>query len=72
MIAANFPRVATLDPNGQESLVADLAAATVAGGAVYDAVIAITARNDGSTLLTRDRRAAATYEALDAEVELLA
>lgn len=71
LIAERFTRTATLEPALQERLVRDLAAANVAGGAVYDALIALTAKHDGSTLLTRDSRAAATYGALDAAFELV-
>ncbi len=42
-------------------LLAALAELRLAGGAVYDALIAVTAREAAATLLTRDRRAAATY-----------
>lgn len=48
-----------------------LAAADVARGAVYDAHIAETARRAGATLVTDDRRAAATYQAVGVEVEYL-
>ncbi len=34
----------------------------IRGGAVYDAVVAATARHHGATLVTRDRRARATYD----------
>jgi len=34
------------------------------GGAVYDALIGLTAARHGAELVTRDVRAAATYEAL--------
>lgn len=49
-----------------------MAQAGLPGGAVYDALIAETARRNGATLVTRDRRAAATYAAVGVEVEYLA
>jgi predicted nucleic acid-binding protein len=52
-------------------MVAALARLGIAGGAVYDALIATTSRAARATLLTRDRRAAATYGALDAPYELV-
>ena len=58
----------------RKSLVAWLqrmADAGIAGGAVYDAWIAETARLADATLVTADRRAAATYRAVGVEVELL-
>jgi predicted nucleic acid-binding protein len=51
---------------------AQAAAAGLAGGAIYDALIAATASRAGATLLSRDRRAAATYEMLGADYELVA
>ena len=39
---------------------------------VYDALIAATVRHAGARLLTRDRRAANTYERFGVEYELLA
>ncbi|MDQ3544799.1 MAG: hypothetical protein M3431_13185 [Actinomycetota bacterium] len=42
-----------------------LAAHEVAGGAVYDAIVGLATVGTTFALLTRDRRAAATYAALD-------
>lgn len=42
--------------------------AGVSGGAIYDALVALTARDAGATLVTRDRRALATYAALGVDV----
>jgi hypothetical protein len=53
-------------------LVAELAELGVAAGAVYDALIALTAGDADRTLLTRDRRAAATYSRLRVAYELVA
>lgn len=47
------------------------AAHDISGGAVYDALIAVTARDSGRTVLTRDERAARTYRRLDVAYELL-
>jgi predicted nucleic acid-binding protein len=43
-------------------------AGSVTGGAMYDALIAWTALAHGASLASCDRRAVATYRALDAEV----
>lgn len=43
----------------------------VTGGAVYDALIAATARHAGATLLTRDRRAVAIYEKVGVSYQLV-
>lgn len=48
-----------------------LAQRGVTGGAAYDALVATTASEAGALLLSRDRRAAATYDALAAPYELL-
>lgn len=40
------------------------------GGAVYDALVGLTAAEAGATLLTRDQRAARTYERLEVAYEL--
>jgi predicted nucleic acid-binding protein len=44
----------------------------VAGGACYDALIAIAARSHHCVLATRDARARITYEAVGAAVEIVA
>jgi predicted nucleic acid-binding protein len=44
----------------------------ITGGAVYDAIVAATAREAGATLLTLDRRAIATYQRLGADYQLVA
>jgi predicted nucleic acid-binding protein len=45
--------------------------AGLAGGAIYDALVAVTAKRASASLLTRDRRAAPTYEAVGVRYELL-
>ena len=47
-------------------------AAGISGGAIYDALIAATARNANAILLTRDRHAVATYEKIGARFKLIA
>lgn len=61
-----------LPPTEYRRLVADAARNGVAGGAIYDALIAWTAKRAGATLLTRDRRAVRVYEAVGAEFDLIA
>jgi predicted nucleic acid-binding protein len=58
-----FPPLA-LSPEGYRELLDLAPAQNIAGGAVYDAVVAATARQVGATLLTLDRRALATYQLL--------
>lgn len=45
--------------------------AGIAGGAVYDALVAATARHAGATLLSRDLRAIRVYELLGVSYELV-
>lgn len=64
LIAGLFADPLTLDPSGQRSAVAVLAAHGVAGGAVYDGLVALAALEHGLALATRDRRALGTYRRL--------
>lgn len=71
LLAERFGRAVMLPQRVQANVLGELAGRGVAGGAVYDALIAITTRTAGATLLTRDRRAAATYARLDLDVEMI-
>jgi predicted nucleic acid-binding protein len=73
VLAARFPpgRVLASPPALQRSLVGRLADAGVAGGASYDGLVGLTAAHHGLVLLTRDRRAARTYDALGVEYRLV-
>lgn len=51
--------------------VGKMAAAGVSGGAAYDALVALTASEHGEVLLTRDRRAVATYRRLGISCRLV-
>ncbi|HEY7951998.1 MAG TPA: hypothetical protein VID70_03360 [Solirubrobacteraceae bacterium] len=48
-----------------------LAGLSIAGGAVYDALVGVTAAHHGYRLLSCDRRAEAVYERLGVEVVYL-
>jgi toxin FitB len=73
--------VTLIDENLDETLVLsttvargvhrELAANGVAGGAMYDGLVALTAREHGAVLVTRDARARSTYETLGVVVEVL-
>ena len=54
----------TLSADEHAALLREASSKGIAGGAVYDAVVAGTARHAGATLLTRDRRATRVYDAL--------
>jgi predicted nucleic acid-binding protein len=55
----------------RRELVGRLAGLSIAGGAVYDALVAATAVHHGHRLLTCDARAMTTYERLGVEVTYL-
>jgi predicted nucleic acid-binding protein len=57
---------------GQHVFLGRAVDAGLRGGALYDALIAATAREHDATLLSADRRASAAYEAMGARVEYLA
>lgn len=71
LLTANFPDSRFLSAQGAAHLLGRLAALGIAGGAVYDALVAAAAAEHGLTLATRDRRAAETYRALDVDFELI-
>jgi predicted nucleic acid-binding protein len=55
----------------RRELLSRLAALSISGSAVYDAMAAATAAHHGHSLLSCDRRAASVYSRLDAEVSYL-
>jgi predicted nucleic acid-binding protein len=68
----NFPDSwLALDAKGQRSCLRRAVDAGLRGGAIYDALIAATAREHGATLLSADRRAREAYEAVGADVSYL-
>lgn len=67
LLSTGFEEPLLLDPTTLADLPSILAAHQVSGGAVYDAMVGLATVGTGVTLLTRDRRAAATYSALDIE-----
>jgi predicted nucleic acid-binding protein len=58
----------TLDQEGQRSCLRHAVDAGLRGGALYDALIAATAREHGATLLSADVRARDAYEAMGVDV----
>lgn len=66
------PRIVLAPARLQREIVRRAATGGIEGGAVYDALVGLTAREHGQTLLTRDRRAVRTYEILAVDYELLA
>lgn len=71
-LAQRFPDAPLTLPGRAHVQLLQLAAReNLAGGAIYDALIAATARHAGATLLTRDRRARVVYEHVGVRLELL-
>jgi predicted nucleic acid-binding protein len=64
------PRL-TLEPGEHDALPTRLARLGVAGGAVYDALIALTTQAAGAELVTLDRRALGIYQRCGASTRLL-
>jgi predicted nucleic acid-binding protein len=60
-----------LEPDAHKALVSRLVNLGISGGATYDALIAMTAISAGASLLTRDRRAASTYQRCGAAVRFI-
>jgi toxin FitB len=71
LLAANFERSRFLSAEAAGQLLARLSSLGIAGGAVYDALVAAAAVEHGLRLATRDRRAAETYRAVGADTEVL-
>jgi predicted nucleic acid-binding protein len=67
----DFPETRFLDPTAITGLCTELSRVGIAGGAVYDALVGATAREHSMTLISRDRRAQATYASLGVDVRLL-
>ena len=68
-LTRGFPaRWLTLDGGRSHRALDAAIAAGLRGGALYDALIAATAARHGAKLLSADRRARRTYEALGVEV----
>ncbi len=62
---------AALGPDGYDTLLELAATKHITGGAMYDALVAMTANELGATLLTLDRRAMKTYDLLAVDYRLI-
>ncbi|HMS46113.1 PIN domain-containing protein [Candidatus Neomicrothrix sp.] len=71
VIAATFGAPALLAPESAATMHTTLAKLGIAGGAVYDGLVALAALDNGLGLISRDNRAAATYATLGVEVEMI-
>jgi predicted nucleic acid-binding protein len=71
-LAERFPGAPLALPGSEyRALLRAMAAAQVTGGAIYDALIAATAKHWAAPLLTRDRRAVTAYEKVGARYEMV-
>lgn len=71
LLTENFPATRFLSARAARDLLPGLARERIAGGAVYDALVAATAAEHRVPLATRDRRALETYRAFDIEIEVI-
>ncbi len=70
-IDGSFPEVLTLSPGLASVVHRELASCGVVGGAAYDGLVALAAREHDVVLVTRDARARSTYEAVGVRVQVL-
>jgi toxin FitB len=68
LMAARFSAPLVLSSSRTQTLPDTLARLGIAGGAVYDALVALAAKEHGVPLATRDARARGTYEVVGVEV----
>lgn len=61
----------TLSADGYLRVLGQVAGASIMGGAIYDALIGATALEADARLLSRDARAASTYQAIGVDFELV-
>lgn len=71
LIDDNFGDTVTIPDEKSCALHHELARRGVSGGATYDGMVALAAREHDLALATRDARARATYEAVGAQVEVI-
>lgn len=72
LIGERFSPPLTLRRDTTAELPRVLSRLGIAGGAVYDALVALAAVENGHVLATRDARARSTYEVVGAQVEIVA
>jgi predicted nucleic acid-binding protein len=70
LMATRFSRPLLLGPERTARLPQEFSRRGIAGGAVYDALVAMAADEHGAQLATRDARARDTYEKFDVSVVL--
>lgn len=71
LLDENFTESFPLGARNARSAHREFARRGIAGGATYDGLVALAARERGAVLVTRDARARSTYEALGVGTEVL-
>ena len=71
LLETGFAPPILIDEHAVADIPRVLAERGIAGGAVYDALVALAVKGTDVTLLTRDLRAVATYSILDVPFELV-
>ncbi|MGV0872036.1 PIN domain-containing protein [Mycolicibacterium sp. XJ879] len=72
LLDENFPEPLQLGARAARAAHRRFARRGIAGGATYDGLVALAAREHRAVLVTRDARARSTYEALGVRTEVLA
>lgn len=72
ILARDFPESRFLDERSAALLTEELSRLNIAGGSVFDALVAAAARQHGLPLVSRDLRARPVYEVIGISVELIA
>jgi hypothetical protein len=72
LLSDRFEAPLLLKPSDAKRVPEILAGLNIAGGAAYDAIVALAAMTNHWTLATRDARARATYETVGVEIEVVA
>jgi predicted nucleic acid-binding protein len=72
LLDARFTAPLTLSGPPAQTVHATLSRLGIAGGAVYDGLVALAAKEHGVALATRDARARGTYDAVGVKVVLVA
>lgn len=71
LLSVSFPHTRQLAASAAADLLSRVAGEGLAGGAVYDALVAAAALSHDLVLVSRDRRAAQTYSRLGVRLKLL-
>lgn len=72
LLSERFEVPMLLKPSDANRLPDILARLNIAGGAAYDAIVALAAMTNHRALATRDARALTTYQAVGVEVDVVA